>query len=138
MGGGQSHAAAHPVDTYSKNGETWREFLDEATNEPYWHNVDTGDTVFEAPGLVKLVKMERDRHAAAGLGNAVRRRVDVVVFWKRTVRVLHRRFHLPARHRQRLYQDGRRSVQLCPEPGSQWRIQDSDRGGFHGRVLVRH
>ena len=64
MGGGQSHAAAHPVDTYSKNGETWREFLDEATNEPYWHNVDTGDTVFEAPGLVKLVKMERDRHAA--------------------------------------------------------------------------
>lgn len=64
MGGGQSQAAAHPVDVYSKNGETWREFLDETTNEPYWHNVDSGDTMFEMPGVVKLVRMERDRHAA--------------------------------------------------------------------------
>ena len=64
MGGGQSQAAAHPVDTYSKNGQTWREFIDETTNEPYWHNEESGDTMFEMPGLVKLVKMERDRHRA--------------------------------------------------------------------------
>ena len=56
MGGGQSQAAAHPVDTYSKNGQTWREFIDETTNEPYWHNEESGDTMFEMPGLVKLVK----------------------------------------------------------------------------------
>ena len=64
MGGGQSQASAHPVDTYSRNGETWLKFLDESTNEPYWVNENSRDTVFEEPAVVKLIVKERERHAA--------------------------------------------------------------------------
>jgi hypothetical protein len=60
---GVSAADAHPKDVFSLNGETWNEYIDSGSGEKYWNNVDTGDSTFEKPALVKLIEKERERDA---------------------------------------------------------------------------
>ena len=58
---GVSDADAHPNDVYSRAGETWNEFIDAGSEEKYWNNVDTGESTFEKPAIVRLVEKERQR-----------------------------------------------------------------------------
>jgi hypothetical protein len=60
---GVSDADVHPNDVFTRAGETWNEFIDSGSGEKYWNNVETGDSTFEKPPIVRLVEKERERDA---------------------------------------------------------------------------
>ena len=60
---GVSMADEHPSDVFSRAGETWNEYLDTGSNEKYWNNVETGQSTFDKPDIVKLIEKERERDA---------------------------------------------------------------------------
>jgi hypothetical protein len=60
---GVSMADEHPNDVFSRAGETWNEYEDSGSKEKYWNNVETGESTFEKPSIVKLIEKERERDA---------------------------------------------------------------------------
>ncbi len=64
MGAGSSGislAEEHPNDVFTRGKETWNQFTDKRSGEPYWHNPQTGESTFEKPSLVFLIERERER-----------------------------------------------------------------------------